>query len=272
MLNSKDRNYAIDLNTLIYIPNYSKDHLTSENLDDSIPPSMTQHDLDLPFAVGLDVDYDQTHYIQVRILSNDDWNRVDWYTGSVLEPVAKPIYYEAIIIHYHGGGFILGSSGEAQVNIIRFCKDTGYPIFSVDYRLSPKFKYPASINDSFLAYCWIIHYAEKYLRIKFGKVILYGESAGGNCLLGVTTLCIQKGVRPPDGICTVYAAIGCGMNIFAPSLLYSIDDPLLNLSFLYICCEEYINEEDHLKQHYTLSPKYIPKDILAKFPPIRMII
>ncbi|CAI2383899.1 unnamed protein product [Moneuplotes crassus] len=271
-INAKDTSFSIGLNTLIYIPNYPEDQLTTANIEDISPPNMMTHSLDLPFSVGLDVDYDHDRHIQVRVVANDDWNRVNWYYGNVIDPSLDPVYYEAIIIHLHGGGFILGSSGEAQPTIIRFCKDTGYPIFSVDYRLAPEYKYPSAISDCFLVYCWFRTYAEKYLRIKFGKILLYGESAGGNCLLGVTSLCIQKGIEPPDGITSVYAAIGCGMNIFSPSLLFSLDDPILNASFLSICCQEYVDDETHLKQHYTLSPKFIPKEILKKFPPIRMII
>ena len=109
-----------------------------------------------------------------------DWNRVDWYYGTQIDPSSEPVYFEAIMLHLHGGGFILGSSGGSQLNTIRFSRDTGFPIFSVDYSLAPHYKYPKALSDCFLAYCWLLKYAEKYLKIRFGKILVYGESAGGN--------------------------------------------------------------------------------------------
>mmetsp|Transcript_752 Transcript_752/g.627 ORF Transcript_752/g.627 Transcript_752/m.627 type:complete len:140 (+) Transcript_752:614-1033(+) len=71
---------------------------------------------------------------------------------------------------------------------------------------------------------------------------------------------------------TIYPALACGMSLFSPSILFSLDDPILNTSFMYICREEYTEDELHDRQHYTLSPKLIPKEILEKFPPTRIII
>ena len=112
---------------------------------------MIDHDLNIPFKVNLGK-YDEDEYIQLRIISPEDWERVNWKTGDFINQEAEPAYFEAVILHFHGGGFMLGSSGSSQSLLIRYCKDTGYPIFSVDYRLSPKNKYPKGLSDSFLSY------------------------------------------------------------------------------------------------------------------------
>lgn len=43
------------------------------------------------------------------------------------------------VIHIHGGGFIAMSSGSHQNYTRMWANDTGVPILSIDYRLSPKY-------------------------------------------------------------------------------------------------------------------------------------
>lgn len=112
---------------------------------------MVEHDLNIPFKVNIDT-YDENEYIQLRVISPEDWERVNWKTGDFIDEESESVYFEAIVLHFHGGGFMLGSSGSSQTLLIRFCKDTGYPIFSVDYRLAPANKYPKGLSDCFLSY------------------------------------------------------------------------------------------------------------------------
>jgi len=96
-------------------------------------------------------------------------------------------------LNLHGGGFISGSSATSRGQTFAYAIETGYPIFGVDYRLSPDYKFPAGLSDCWQAYLWIVYHSEKYLKLTFGKIILVGDSAGGNLVMGVTNLAIQKG-------------------------------------------------------------------------------
>ena len=66
----------------------------------------------------------------------------------------------------------------------------GVPIFSVDYRLAPGHAFPAAINDVWQVYYWICEHAETFLGIKPEKIILVGDSAGGNLVAALTLLSI----------------------------------------------------------------------------------
>lgn len=58
----------------------------------------------------------------------------------ITEEIKK--HYSKIIIHIHGGGFMAMSSSYHQNYLRRYANYLKYPIFSIDYRLAPKFKYP----------------------------------------------------------------------------------------------------------------------------------
>lgn len=146
-------------------------------------PTMLDDDLNMKFVMNL-TEFDPWKYIKVRILCPEDFGTVDWATGELINPEREPVFYDAVVLHFHGGGFMLGSSGESQPITIRLAKDTGLPIFSVDYRLAPLFKFPIGISDCWIVYLWLIKYCEKYLNLKFRKILLAGESAGSNIALG----------------------------------------------------------------------------------------
>ena len=59
-------------------------------------------------------------------------------------------------------------------------------IFSIDYRVSPQSKYPDALEDCWQAYYWIIINANQVFGLDYKKVVLVGDSAGGNAILNLT--------------------------------------------------------------------------------------
>ena len=223
---------------------------------------MIDEDLRMQFKMAYD-DYDQEEFIKANIVWEADWDRVNWSTGELINSDASLKYFDAIYLHFHGGGFIFGSSFESQPWTIKITKEKKCPVFSIDYRLAPKYKFPAGISDSWIFYLWIIKYAKKYLRIDFDKIILTGDSAGGNIILGITNLAIQRGVRVPDGLMLIYPALMVGKTHFSPSALYSLDDTFLNANLLYLWIDFYVTQEMLEEDHYILSPMLTPDSILG---------
>jgi hormone-sensitive lipase len=65
------------------------------------------------------------------------------------------------------------------------------PVFSIDYRKAPEFPYPIGLADCWQAYNWLLYESHKFFNIKENKrIIIAGDSAGGNLACGVTNLCI----------------------------------------------------------------------------------
>ena len=123
-----------------------------------------------------------------------------------------------------------------------WANEIGIPIFSIDYRLAPADAFPAAINDVWQVYYWIVEHAETYLGVKPEKIFLVGDSAGGNLVCALTLMAIQRKFRVPDGLIMCYPALNLSKMTFTPSLLLSIDDPILPYSFLNMCLESYIGD------------------------------
>lgn len=62
----------------------------------------------------------------------------------------------AIFIHFHGGGFISGTSFSHQFYLRIWTKMLGCPLFTIDYTNSPEVKYPYALNECWEAYVWIV--------------------------------------------------------------------------------------------------------------------
>lgn len=84
---------------------------------------------------------------------------------------------DQIIFYIHGGGIVLGVPKTRRVFTIYLCEKMGYNIAAVDYRLAPESPFPAGANDCFIVYKALL---EQY---DCKKIIIVGESAGGNLVL-----------------------------------------------------------------------------------------
>ncbi|TIM95605.1 MAG: alpha/beta hydrolase [Mesorhizobium sp.] len=84
---------------------------------------------------------------------------------------------KAMVIYYHGGGFILGGLESHDDICAELCAGTGFDVLSVDYRLAPEHVHPAAFDDAVAAFEWAA--ATSGLPL-----VLCGESAGGNLAAG----------------------------------------------------------------------------------------
>ena len=76
-----------------------------------------------------------------------------------------------VIVHLHGGAYIVGSPTASATMAVPVVRRTGLPVVSVDYRLAPEHPCPAAIKDA-AAVC-------RALAAEGGVAAMYGESAGG---------------------------------------------------------------------------------------------
>jgi acetyl esterase/lipase len=89
----------------------------------------------------------------------------------IYKPIGKT--NTPVIVWFHGGGLTGGTK-----NIPKELLDYGYLIVSVEYRLSPKVKAPAYIEDAAASTAWVFNHIAKY-EGNVKQIFLSGYSAGG---------------------------------------------------------------------------------------------
>lgn len=90
----------------------------------------------------------------------------------------------AVIIFYHGGGFVIGDLDSHHSFCTYIAREMDIPVIAVDYRLAPEAPFPAAPQDSLAATRWVADNQER-LKLKISGLIPCGDSAGGNLTLVV---------------------------------------------------------------------------------------
>ncbi len=147
-----------------------------------------------------------------------------------------------IMIHIHGGGFLALSSKSTQVYTRPWAKQLNIPVFSIDYRMPPNHPYPTAPEDCLKAYEFIVNHIHLYMNIRPKKIILTGDSAGGNLACSLVTQIMQRSILMPYALYIAYPAVDLRLQ-YSPSKIHSINDPLLSPSVLLLCLREYLNQD-----------------------------
>jgi acetyl esterase/lipase len=105
-----------------------------------------------------------------------------------------------LIIHFHGGGFVASTPYSHEPYLRNWVNACGALMLSVNYTKAPQKKYPFALHECFAVYKAAMEYFEPT------KVVVCGDSAGGNLCLSVALMAASTGIRTPDGILASYPA------------------------------------------------------------------
>jgi acetyl esterase len=111
-----------------------------------------------------------------------------------------------LFVFLHGGGWVIGDLETAD-NMARFlCRRAGCAVLSVDYRLAPEHRFPAAAEDCYAALAWAAGHAAE-LNGDPQRVLVGGDSAGGNLSAVAALMARQKGTPRLAGQVLFYAAV-----------------------------------------------------------------
>lgn len=131
--------------------------------------------------------------------TNDTLQSLDVYWNSKSKNVS-------VLVFVHGGGWLSGDKKQYR-GMASYLASNGLTVVLVDYRLSPKVKFPYHIEDVAAAINWVKDSIESY-NGKKENIYLMGHSAGGQL---ITLLMFDKtylkkyGIVPNDiaGVITI---------------------------------------------------------------------
>jgi acetyl esterase/lipase len=131
-----------------------------------------------------------THVIPVDTRTSDGRRVVgEWVYGA-----GVPCHRADTAIYFvHGSGYVLCSPRTHRRLTAWLSRLTGLPVFSVDYRLAPRHRFPSAADDVRSGWDWLTH----DLGVAPEKTIIAGDSAGGH--LSVDLL-LQPDVVHPSAL------------------------------------------------------------------------
>ncbi|MCK5470074.1 MAG: alpha/beta hydrolase [Cyclobacteriaceae bacterium] len=130
----------------------------------------------------------------IYLEENDILYRNGEITEYMRERCRLDVYYPkdeegfSTVIWFHGGGLRAGNK-----SIPGSLKKQGFAVVAVNYRLFPKVKSPAYIDDAAAAVAWVFNHIEKYGG-DVKRIFISGHSAGGylTSMIGLDKSYLQK--------------------------------------------------------------------------------
>jgi acetyl esterase/lipase len=105
----------------------------------------------------------------------------------------SPGRVETVVLHMHGGGYVIGSAASSRREIQNLSTALDCVALSVEYRLAPETTFPGSLEDNHAALRWMYMNA-KELGIDVKRIAIKGESAGGGHAAALAIAARSQGV------------------------------------------------------------------------------
>lgn len=93
-------------------------------------------------------------------------------------PQSAPTHAAPVLVYLHFGGCVLGDLETCDTACSVIAERAGCLVLSVDYRLAPEHRFPAGLEDTLSAFCWVREEADR-LGADPDRVAIGGNSAGG---------------------------------------------------------------------------------------------
>lgn len=170
-----------------------------------------------------------------------------------------------LIVYFHGGGWVYGNMNFYTNYLKHLAKSTDSSILFFDYRLSPKYKFPVAVEDSYEAYIWAIQGA-KYWKVDPDRIFVAGDGSGGNLAAVISTLARDRNAPMPCGQILLYPLTDCRLR--TQSISDNKNSPTLNEKMLSFYVNNYAKEPKDI-----LSPLFSPllSQDLTRLPPALII-
>ena len=154
---------------------------------------------------------------------------------------------DACILHFHGGGYVIGSAPLYRDFTWRISAAARASVLYFDYRLAPEHPFPAALDDAVTVYRWLAR------RIGPQRIAFLGDSAGGGLMLGTLHRLRDEGLPLPAA--TVAISPWTDLALTGPSLQSNAaSDPMMDATRFPTFADYYLGGADPC--HPYASPLY----------------
>lgn len=122
---------------------------------------------------------------------------------------------ENTIIFFHGGGWVTENIDSYNNVCKHLSKHTNCIVIFVEYRLAPEHPFPQGLEDCY-AVAKLAHDKQKEENLLPGKIILMGDSAGGNLAAAVSLRARDRGEFKVDTQILLYPATYWDHSMISP--------------------------------------------------------
>jgi acetyl esterase len=169
-----------------------------------------------------------------------------------------------VLINLHAGGFVLGSPEQDDVFMRILVDAAGCVVFSIDYKLAPKYKFPTNLEGVYETIQWIIN-SKKDLNIDAERIAIGGHSAGGNLSAAICMMAKERKDFNPVLQILDYPPLDIHKDPFlktnVPTMKYAIPP---KIGVIFNKC--YLSKPGDA-QNPLVSPVYAKMNDLAGLPP-----
>lgn len=156
-----------------------------------------------------------------------------------------------VVLYIHGGGWVIADLDTYDSSPRALAKAAEAVVVSTHYRLAPEHPFPASHDDVFAAYEWVLANAASFNGDP-KRVAVAGESAGGNMAAAISLSARQRKLPLPIHQVLVYPVSGTDTN--TPSFLENAKaKPLNKAMMLWFARHEFRNTSEHQDHRIDLA-------------------
>jgi acetyl esterase len=165
------------------------------------------------------------------------------------------------VLYLHGGGWMLGGLDSHAFIAAPLAQECAAVVLVVDYRRAPEHVFPAAFEDC-MAVWDSLSASAGTLGINIARVVVAGDSAGGNLAAALCLAARERDGPPLCGQALIYPALASGRLL--PSAIEHADAPLLSHADMAYYLAQYAPDP---KQHTDPRLAPLAAESLQGLPP-----
>ena len=207
---------------------------------------------------GLITPEDIVRYNDITYGWDPQWQSLDVYRPKEAMGQKLPV-----IVSVHGGGWVYGDKERYQYYCMNLAQ-RGFAVVNFTYRLAPENKFPAQLEDTNMAFKWVLRHAQQYC-LDSEHIFAVGDSAGAHILALYNCICTnpeyaaEYSFKPPEDFAPTAVAFNCG--VFSVSLEPGPDG---DLDLIQQLTADYLPDKGSVKELKLIN---VTIHVTPKFPP-----